>query len=283
MTAPESVELEVVAGNLGFTEGPVALPSGEVYVCSNSHAAVYRIEEDGHPNRIDTGGGANGLTADASGALYVAQNGGAWTGGDSDAGVQRIVGGDVTFVLTGMSAPNDICFGPDGRLYFTDPRREGKPYEPEAGIAGRVWSCERDGSDARLLHEGLRFPNGLAFAPDGRALYLAETATRLIHALAWADGEIGEPEPVATLPDGAPDGMAFDAAGNLYVAGGAADCLHVLSPEHDWVGVVPAPVGSLPTNCCFGGPDGRTLYVTGGRGGVLLRGSVDVPGHPLWG
>jgi gluconolactonase len=272
--------LEVIAKDLGFTEGPVAVPGG-VAVCSNSHGAVYRLLDGQEPQRVGTGGGANGMTADASGALYVAQNGGAWAGEPCDAGVQRIVGDEVEYVVTGLSAPNDICIGPDGRLYFTDPRREGKPHEPDAGVPGRLYSCTVDGDDLRLLHEGLKFINGLAFDPSGTKLYLTATATRQILAADWVDGEVGDPQLVAALESGAPDGMAFDSEGNLWVAATLADALHVLSPEGAWIRSVDAPEGSFPTNCCFGGDDLRTLYVTGGRGGIVLQGRVDAPGLAL--
>lgn len=278
----DDMKLEVIATDLGFTEGPVTVRSGELFVCSCTHGAVYRLNEGMPPHKFDTGGGANGMTSDASGTLYVAQNGGNPGIGPSEAGLQRIVGDEVQFILTGLSAPNDICFGPDGRIYFTDPGRDGKPYEPEAGVPGRLYSCAADGSDLRLLHEGLKFINGLAFDITGERLYLAETAKRRILAADWSpDGSIGEPAEVSRLPEGAPDGFAFDSGGNLWVAAGRADCLLVLSAGGSWIGRVSAPEGSLTTNCCFAGDDMRTLIVTAGRGGLVLRGRTETPGHPL--
>ncbi len=128
------MDFEVLAKGLGFTEGPVALPDGDVVVTSITEGALFRIGPDGDVRaRIDTGGGPNGLAVDADGVLYVAQNGGIWGGHPGcPAGVQRVDGDSVEHVVAGpMEAPNDLCFGPDGRLYVTDPRGETMPHEPE--------------------------------------------------------------------------------------------------------------------------------------------------------
>ena len=74
------MKVTTVADDLGFTEGPVALPDGRVALTSINHGCVYVVAPDGTHERIDTGGGANGLTVGPTGDLYVAQNGGAWGG-----------------------------------------------------------------------------------------------------------------------------------------------------------------------------------------------------------
>jgi hypothetical protein len=75
------VDLEVLATGLGFVEGPVQLPDGDVAVASITEGAVFRLAPDGAVRaRIETGGGPNGLAVDADGAIYVAQNGGIWGG-----------------------------------------------------------------------------------------------------------------------------------------------------------------------------------------------------------
>src|SRR3546814_5073498 len=79
-------------------------------------------------------------------------------------------------MLSGMAAPNDLCFGPDGRFYFTDPRAPADPADRDSALPGRLYACARDGTGIELLHEGPRFINGLAFSARGEALFLAETA-----------------------------------------------------------------------------------------------------------
>ena len=124
------MDLEVLASGLGFVEGPVVRANGDVVVTSITEGALFQITPDGDVRaRIDTGGGPNGLAVDAEDTLYVAQNGGIWGGkAGCAAGIQRVTGDTVELIATeGLESPNDLCFGPDGRLYFTDPRGESSP------------------------------------------------------------------------------------------------------------------------------------------------------------
>ena len=109
------MHIDVIADGLGFTEGPVWLPDGRVALTSISHGCVYIVDPSGGPlERIDTGGGPNGLARGADGTLYVAQNGGAWgASGSAEAGVQVISGTQVDYLVEGLGAPNDLTFGPD--------------------------------------------------------------------------------------------------------------------------------------------------------------------------
>jgi gluconolactonase len=265
--------------DLGFTEGPVVVPDG-VAVCSITTGSVFVLGNDASVQRVPTGGGPNGMTSDSEGTFYVAQNGGMWGGLDGEAGVQRISNGEVDYIVTGLDAPNDICFGPDGRLYITDPGRGGHPRDISACAPGKLWSCNPDGSDLAIVHEGLRFINGLAFDRDGEALYLVETATKLLHRCSWRHGDIDEPVPIAEF-ETPPDGMAIDAAGNLYVATTSGDSVEVLSAEGTWLSRHILPEGSFATNCCFGGEALDVLYVTAGKRGCVMRTPVTVKGLPL--
>ena len=118
------MHIDVMADGLGFTEGPVWLPDDRVALTSISHGCVYIVDpRDGALERIDTGGGPNGLACSADGTLYVAQNGGAWgASGPAEPGVQVITGTRVDYLVEGLGAPNDLTFGPDGRLWITDTR-----------------------------------------------------------------------------------------------------------------------------------------------------------------
>ena len=118
------MHIDVIADGLGFTEGPVWLPDDRVALTSISHGCVYIVDpRDGALERIDTGGGPNGLACSADGTLYVAQNGGAWgASGIAEPGVQVIAGSHVDYLVEGLGVPNDLTFGPDGRLWITDTR-----------------------------------------------------------------------------------------------------------------------------------------------------------------
>jgi hypothetical protein len=136
------MHIDVIADGLGFTEGPVWLPDDRVALTSISHGCVYIVDpRDGALERIDTGGGPNGLACSADGTLYVAQNGGAWgASGTAEPGVQVITGSHVDYLVEGLGAPNDLTFGPDGRRVVTGsndnpvrPRAlNGPPARPDA-------------------------------------------------------------------------------------------------------------------------------------------------------
>lgn len=230
-----------------------------------------------------TGGGANGATLGPDGALYVANNGGVsldhgghWMAPNPIAGrVQRVtLDGEVSDVAVRLPGtpphrPNDLCFGPDGLIYYTDPH----DWEnlPNVGV-GRVARTTLAGV-VELLAELPFFPNGIAFGPDDR-LYVAQSMTQQILVM--------EPHPGApfathcTLPRGYPDGFCFDRAGRLYVAGSLGDVLWIFEPDGSVGEEIPFEEGSEPTNCCLG--DGL-LYVTlSGRGRLD---AVEVAAEPL--
>jgi gluconolactonase len=279
------VDFEVLASGLGFVEGPVVRPGGDVVVASITEGALFQISPDGTMRaRIETGGGPNGLALDAEDVLYVAQNGGIW-GGKSGcpAGIQRVVGDLVEPLVTeGLEAPNDLCFGPDGRLYFTDPRGESAPPDPSTAKPGRLFSCERDGTDLRLVLEGPRFINGLAFTPEDDALYVVETSLphRVLRA-PWSSAGLGELVEVYRLEAGFPDGTAVDTDGNLWVAATFDDSIHVVSPDGRLSRKLSCGEGALPTNCCFGGSNRSTLYVAASGAGAVLHSQVDARGVAL--
>jgi gluconolactonase len=275
------VEVSSIADNLGFTEGPVWLPDGSVACASITEAAVFVIGPDGTRRRIATGGGPNGLARDESGNIYVAQNGGIFGGHEgAQAGIQIISpDGTVDYLLTVTGAPNDLCFGPDGRLWFTDPRAPSDVFDPSTALPGRLYSCRPDGTDLVLQHEGLAFINGLAFTHDRDSLLLVETSRQRILDYRWRDG--ADPTPLITLDNGFPDGIALDIQGNVWVGATYDDSIRVYDSAGNLVARYETGKDSVPTNCCFGGPDLTSLYVAASGAGALVSLPTDVPGLPL--
>jgi gluconolactonase len=261
MSAPR----ELAAG-IGFTEGPLWTADGRLLVTSLSRGLVYEVGLDGGAEvLVETGGGPNGLAQDASGTVWVAQNGGATTKSKSErpvrAGLQTLGDGAVADVLgEGCDAPNDLVLGPDGRIWFTDPP---SPFDDSPG---RVCAYEPASGALTVLLEGLEYPNGLAFGPDGR-FYVAETRRTRVLRYAYEDGTLGAPEEFAALREGRPDGIAFDTEGNLYVAATSADAVLVYDPDGAELEPIAFGGPSMPTNVAFAGPALDVLVVTLGKGG----------------
>lgn len=273
----------VIAEGLGFTEGPVWTRDGRLLVTSISHGVIYGVSADGAHVVAETAGGPNGMTEGKDGALYVTQNGGIFAMGErspnpAPPGIQVVVGDTVRYLAQGLDAPNDLCFGPDGRLYFTDPRG---PAQPDKLLPGRVYAMELDGAP-ELLAEGPAFTNGIAFGPDASRLYVAETFGRRVLAYPVRGDKLGEPGEFCRTEPGFPDGMCFDVESRLYVAATVAHEIQVFDGDGRCVERLPCGDESMPTNCCFGGPDGRTLFVTDARGERVLAFDLDAAGLPLF-
>lgn len=213
-----------------------------------------------------TGGGPNGAALGPDGTLFVTQNGGMTAAARTTAGIQRVdADGEVSLALTSVAGltldgPNDLVFGPDGRLWFTDPRGAADPARNDR--PGRLFAVDLATGEGELVLEvGPVFPNGIAFLPDG-SLVWTESFSRRVMKLAG-----GEPELVIELPDRhAPDGLCVGDDGRLWVASTYAHCVSVV----DGGEVVDRLVcgDGMVTNCCFGGTD---LYVTESRRGTLWR------------
>jgi gluconolactonase len=277
------MEPRVIGSKLGFTEGPVWTSDGRLLVTSISHGCIYEVAAGGARVVAQTGGGPNGLTEGEGGVLYVAQNGGIFGMGErvpvpAMPGIQRVVGGEVTYIAEGLDAPNDLCFGPDGRLYFTDPRG---PATGDNTRPGRLYAMEMGGAP-QLMAEGPAFINGLAFGPDPRELYVAETFRQRVLLYQVQGGALSEPQEFCRTEGGLPDGLCFDEQGRLYVAATLAHEVQAFDGDGRCVESYPCGESSMPTNCCFGGPQGRTLFVTDSAGGRVLAFDLGVPGLPLY-
>lgn len=266
------MQFDVIADGLGFTEGPVWLPDDRVALTSISHGCVYVVDpDDGSLQRIDTGGGPNGLACSADGTLYVAQNGGVWgASGPAEPGVQVIAGTQVDYLVEGLGAPNDLVFGPDGRLWITDTHSEFDISTPGAGLPGHVYAVDVATGDTELVvADGPVFVNGLGFDADSSKLLV--TATLSSELLSYNVDASGTPEVVHTFSDGRPDGMAVSSHGDYWVALTVADRIDIVDAWGRCVGRIALPGGSVPTNVCIGGRRADELFVTAAHAESLLR------------
>ena len=280
----------VLATGLGFPEGPVYLGEGTLAFTEIRGQCLSRYA-DGETGVIArTGGGANGATLGPEGALWVANNGGLslgpggyWFAPDPiDGRIQR-VGLEGTCVdvdpLPGDEPhrPNDICFGPDGKLYFTDPRN----WEDLANLKpGRLWRLDADTRRCSpdVVAEVPLFCNGIAFGP-GDDLYVAQSMGMKLLAFGWTPDGVGEPRDAMVLPRGFPDGFCFAANGDAYVCGSTGDVIQIFDVDGTLKQTIDFPEHSEPTNCCIG--DG-ILYVTCSGTGELLAFDLGIEPLPLY-
>jgi sugar lactone lactonase YvrE len=168
-----------------------------------------------------------------------------------------------------MNQPNDLAIAPDGTLYASDPNW-GKG-------TGQVWRIDTGGK-TYLVAEKMGTTNGIEVSPDGRTLYVNESVQRNV----WAfpinkDGSLGDKRLLKKFDDHGFDGMRCDVDGNLYITRYGKGTVAVLSPAGKVLREIDV-LGKSPSNLCFGGPDGRTVYVTEVTKRRLVQFRVDRPG-----
>lgn len=140
-----------------------------------------------------------------------------------------------------------------------------------------MWRIDRDGRVTRLA-EGMGTTNGIDLSPDGRTLYVNESVQRNLWALTLGpDRRLTGKRLLRQFPDHGFDGMRVDVDGNLYVTRHGKGVVAVVSPDGEVRREVPV-LGSKPSNLCFGGPDGRTVYVTEVEHTRLVAFRADRPG-----
>ena len=277
----ESAQAERVATAFGFTEGPLWHPDGFYYFVDIDHSRLHRVTPGQPPEvvREDTGEG-NGTTFDLEGRLVMCEGGNRRvTRMDADGRIEVLAD---RYEGKRLNRPNDVVCKSDGSIYFTDPGLRVPLNERELPYAG-VYRIAPDGAIALLAD--CEYPNGLAFSPDERILYVANTRwAQYIHALELGtDGTLRRRRIFADMSsdetDGVPDGMKVDVEGRVYCTGPGGTW--IFAPDGTHLGIIRTP--EIPANVAFGGPDLRTLFVTARTSVYTLR--VKVPGlpHPWYG
>ena len=278
----EGVVAPVLIGTgLTFAEGINFDRDGTLYCVDVYGGGIWRRPPGGALREwVNTGGGPNGSRFGPGGDLFIA-----------DCVHKAVLRFSAARAVETVYAahcdgrpfrgPNDLCFGPDGTLYFTDPAGS-----TLAERIGAVYAVTPDGRVARIA-TGLAFPNGLMVTPDGATLVVAETYTGVLHRYSLDSvRRYQELEPLATLRPAAegdspteaagPDGMVFGADGNLYVAHYGSGYVQVVAPDGAIVTSLPAG-GINPTNVAFWQD---SLYVTQGTSGSIYRLDIGVPEQP---
>lgn len=168
-----------------------------------------------------------------------------------------------------MNQPNDLTIAPDGTLYASDPNWK--------DATGQLWRISTSGKVTREAKD-MGTTNGVEVSPDGKRLYVNESKQRKV----WvfdikADGSLANKRLFKEFPDHGFDGMRCDVDGNLYITRYGKGTVVKVSPR-GWILREIHVLGARPSNICFGGPDGRTAYVTEVANTRLVSFRVDRPG-----
>lgn len=277
---PTDARVEKLADGFEWTEGPVWVPSGGYLLFSDiprnsimkwveGEGVSLWMKPSGYTGVTDYGAepGSNGLVLDAKGRLVCCEH------GDRRVSVLTENGGKMTLVDNyqgkRLNSPNDAVFKSNGDLYFTDP-----PY----GFPDRWDDPRRElefcgvyrlvpGGELTLLTDQVTRPNGIAFSPDEKTLYVAQSDPE---APVWwtfdvkEDGTLGAGRVFFDAAKwaeegrpGLPDGLKVDAQGNLFATGPGG--VHIFTPQAEHLGTI--NTGERTANCAWG-DDGATLYLT---------------------
>lgn len=256
----------------GLFEGPVwldnALYFSDFIFTEGSPSRVQKLTLDGTVTTAIADSGSNGLAVDAEGQLLAATH-------DKKAisrynlatGARAIVVAE--YEGSPFNSPNDLVQADDGTLYFTDP-----DFQRGAAASGqeltRVYRF--DGQNVSVVDDSIINPNGIALSPAQTTLYVA--GGNVLRAYPITDGVVGAGEDLTEV--NGPDGMAVDCLGNLYVTEHGQQRLRVISPAG--VDLATITVDANVTNAAFGGPERKTLYITGA--GAVWKLDLDVAGLP---
>ena len=219
---------------------------------------------------------ANGNTRDRQGRLVTCEHGRRVTRTEIDGSVTVLLD---AFAGKRLNAPNDVVVHPDGSIWFTDPgygslgHYEG--HKGELELPTRVYRIDANTGAATVVDDMLEKPNGLAFSPDCKILYVSDTGVshkpghpRQIHAFdVTDDNTLANHRVFCDLGTAVPDGFRVDVDGNVWSsagwAGAADDGVHVFAPDGDKIGAIHMP--ETISNVCFGGENRNRLFMTGSQ------------------
>lgn len=241
----------LVADSYQFTEGPLWLPDGRWIFSDAAKDAIF--VEDGTIYRQPSHN-SNGLTLDSQGRLIVCEQAlhritRTEADGTSTVLVQNYEGKP-------LHGPNDVVIRSDGLVLFTDPKPL-RDADPDAVPFSGVYALRPESGELSLLVDDFAYPNGIALSPDERTLYVSDTSKAHIRAFDLdEDGAVSNGRVHCQVR--IPDGMAVDRAGRIWSTSSRG--IAIFDPSGALLERV--EFKGMPTNCAFGGDDGKTLFIT---------------------
>src|SRR5688572_24799558 len=257
---PADAKVEKLATGMKFTEGPVWTDAdGGHLIFSDIPASEFKIwtAVDGVSTWSKDSNQTNGNIRDREGRLISCEH-----------ATRRVTmvqssGSSVTLVdrYDGklLNSPNDAVVKSDGTIWFTDPTY-GLGKRPKEQSANHVFRFDPATKDVKPVVSDFDQPNGLCFSPDETKLYIADSGKpRHIRVFdVNADGTLSNGKVFCMIDKGVPDGIRCDENGNIWSSAG--DGIQVFGPDGALLGRIPVP--ESPANLCFGGPDGKTVFIT---------------------
>lgn len=248
-------------------EGPAVDRDGNIYAVNFNHdGTIGKITPDGKAEvfiELPAGSIGNGIRFDSQGNMMIAD----YTHHNIlkvDMSSKKI---SVFAHEDGMAQPNDIAIDKNDRIYASDPNWK-------AGT-GKIWRIDTDGKVTML--DSMATVNGIDVSPDNKTLFVNELLKIWAYDLS-SKGEISNKRLVIEFPDFVLDGMRCDVKGNIYQVWFGKGTVVKVSPKGKILQEITL-TGKRPTNVCFGGKDGKTIYVTLQDQGNLETFRVDEPGR----
>jgi gluconolactonase len=250
-------------------EGPNCDAKGNLYVVNfRVEGTIGIVTPDGHGDvyvTLPSGSVGNGIVFDRKGTMYVAD----YTGHNILAIDPAVKKTRVFAHESAMSQPNDLAIAPDGTIFASDPDWKNG--------TGRVWRIDTDGK-VTLAADRQGTSNGIEVSPDGKTLYVNESDQRNIWRFSIRpDRQLADRKIIRHFRTGGFDGMRTDVDGNLYICRIGTGTVIKMTPGGKILREIRV-LGKRPSNLCFGGPDGRTVYVTEVEHTRLVQFRVDRPG-----
>ena len=268
---------EVIADGCIWTEGPVWLDNGLFFNDIPNKRMMRWTKGEGVSVALPNSEFANGNTLDLSGKMVSCEHGGRRV-------IRRLDPYDLTkidvladaFQGKRLNSPNDVVVRSDGSVWFTDPpygiNSDVEGYPAESEIGGNYVFCITPDGGITAVATDFEKPNGLAFSPDEKHLYIADSGA--IRGAGFPGIDYGLPHHIrvfdvdgqmlsngrvfAVVAPGVPDGFRVDGEGCIWTS--ALDGIQCLSPEGALLGKIKLPAQT--SNLCFGGADGTTMFIT---------------------
>jgi gluconolactonase len=278
----DAVSFEKIATGFLFTEGPLWHAKANYLLFSDMPGDHLRkwTPKEGVTTFRKPCHQSNGLAWDAQGRLLACEH-------SSSTLTRTEADGKITVLASHhdgkeLNSPNDLAVHSSGAIYFSDPtygRNEyyGRPRKTDLDFRG-VYRVEPESKRLTLLANDFTQPNGLCFSADEKRLFVNDTDKQHIRVFdVKADGTLANSKVWAETKgegNGAPDGMKFDAQGNLYCCGPGG--IHVFAPDAACLGVIRVP--EYTANFCWGDADFKSLYITASTS--IYRVRTQVAGRP---